>query len=165
MDDFLEKSLERMNGWLQFAEAKHAALIAFLVAILAVLYGGDFVSNAIFKMIIAIIYLIALIISIYSFYPKGHMRASESNGSYGNNDNLLFWKDVAKYSVEDFLKKVYKDFMGKDRTSFEERELLYAYEIIDNARIAKRKYELFENAVKVTIFGTILIPIFLIIIA
>lgn len=37
--EFLEKNLERINSWLQFAEAKNAAMIAFIVAMLAVIYA------------------------------------------------------------------------------------------------------------------------------
>ena len=32
--EFYEKNLDRINYWLQFAEAKNAAVIAFVVAIL-----------------------------------------------------------------------------------------------------------------------------------
>ena len=43
--EFYEKNLERVNYWLQFAEAKNAAVIAFIVAILAVIYSGDVIGN------------------------------------------------------------------------------------------------------------------------
>ena len=36
--DFYEKNLDRVNYWLQFAEAKNAAIIAFVVAALAVFF-------------------------------------------------------------------------------------------------------------------------------
>lgn len=165
MNDFLEKSLDRVNNWLQFAEAKHAALIAFLVAVLAIIYGGDFIDDLIMKTIVAIMYLIALIISITSFYPRYDKNTWQPSGEYNTNDNLLFWKDIAKYSQEDFLKKVYKDFFSIDKNSFSSYEKLYAQEIIANARIARKKYELFQIAVKVVIAATVLIPVFLIIIA
>lgn len=163
--DFLEKSLDRVNNWLQFAETKHAALIAFLIAILAILYGGDFIDNIIMQTIIAVVYLIALIISIISFFPRYDKDTSHTSGDCINSDNLLFWKDIAKYSEQEFLKRVYKDFWEEDKESFGVDEKLYAQEIIANARIARKKYDLFEKAVRFAVFGTILIPIFLIIIA
>lgn len=165
MNDFLEKSLDRVNFWLQFAEAKHAAVIAFLLAILAIIYGGDFIDSFIFETIIATVYLIALVISMFSFYPRYVKDASRKIGNYGNDDNLLYWKDIAKYADEDFLKKVYKDFLAEDKNSFGVSEKLYAQEIIINARIASKKYDLFQMTVKIAIVATVLIPIFLIIVA
>ena len=138
--DFLEKSLDRVTNWLQFAEAKNAALIAFLVAVLAVLYGGGFIDNIIMQTIIAIIYLIALILSIMSFSPRYDKDTSQPTGDYKSDDNLLFWRDIAKYSEGDFLKKAYKDFIVQEKETFTMEEKLYAQEIIANARIAKRKY-------------------------
>ena len=67
--DFHEKNLERVNYWLQFAEAKNAAIIAFIVAILAVIFSIE-EQNDIILVIITTIYVAALVIAIISFYPK-----------------------------------------------------------------------------------------------
>ncbi len=164
-NEFLEKSLDRINHWLQFAEAKHAALIAFLIALLAIVCGGDFINNIILQAIVAIVYLAALIVSMLSFYPRYDKDTSRIAGKYNNDDNLLFWKDIAKYAEEDFLKKVYKDFFSEDAASFGTNEKLYAQEIIINARITSKKYDLFRIAVVIAAFGMVLLGIVLIIIA
>lgn len=160
--DFLEKSLDRVNYWLQFAETKHAALIAFLVAVLAVLHSGDFINLYIFKLIMTIIYLGALVISIISFFPRYDKDTSRSTGMYKNNDNLLFWKDIAKYSEHDFLKKMYKDFFEKEKQNFDKEEKQYVEEIIINARIAKYKFDLFRTATIVVVVGISLMALFLV---
>ncbi len=165
LNELLEKSLERVNFWLQFAEAKHAALIAFILAVLAIIYGGDFIDNFIFETITATFYLAALVISMVSFSPRYDKDVSRKIGNYSNNDNLLYWKDIAKYADEDFLKRIYKDFLSEDKNSFKVSERLYAQEIIINARIADKKYNLFQLSVKIAIVATVLIPIFLIIVA
>lgn len=161
----LEKSLERVNGWLQFAEAKNAALIAFLIAILAIIFSSDLFDNIVVITILTTLYVIALIISIFSFYPKGNMDANITNEEYDPKDNLLYWKHIAKYSIDDYLEKFYGDFELSYQKPFKLNERLYAEEIITNARIAKRKYKMFESAVIIVALTTIVIPVFLIIIA
>ncbi len=163
-DEFLEKSLDRINHWLQFAETKHGALIAFLIAILAIVCGGDFINNLVLQTIVAIVYLVALIISLLSFYPRYDKDTSRATGKYNDDDNLLFWKDIAKYSEEDFLKKIYKDFFSEDEDSFRKSEKLYAQEIITNARITSKKYDLFRIAVIIAAFGMMLLGIILVVI-
>lgn len=66
---FYEKSLDIVNYWLQFAETKHAALIAFLIAILAVVYSGNSITNIWYRTILTVGYAISLAISMFSFIP------------------------------------------------------------------------------------------------
>ena len=65
--DFYEKNLDRINYWLQFAEAKNAAVIAFVVAILAVIWTSDYSDNPCMVIIISMLYITSLVISLYSF--------------------------------------------------------------------------------------------------
>lgn len=160
--DFYEKNLERVNYWLQFAEAKNAAMIAFVVAMLAVIYS--FFSNIIMLVILSLVYVIALIISTLSMFPKGNMNTNIRDGDYvEEKDNYLYWKDIAKYSKTDYIEKVNKQFFDNNSSETTSRqEFMLAEEIITNARIAKYKYYMFELATKVVIVGTVLIPICLI---
>lgn len=72
--------MERVNYWLQFAETKNAAIIAFIVAILAVIHSSKILENPILLIIISVLYVVALGISLLSFYPQYKKDASESNG-------------------------------------------------------------------------------------
>lgn len=82
----------------------------------------------------------------------------------GYKDNILFWGDLAKYSASDYIKWVNKVLL-ESSNKITKQELMYAEEIITNSRIAQYKYQMFEYAVKISIVATILIPIFLFIVA
>lgn len=168
--EFYEKSLDRVNQWLNFAEAKNAALIAFILAILSVIFGYPFEEYMVISTIIAICYIIALCISLKSFQPRYDKDATIPMEKYSDKDNMLFWRDISKYSRSDYVEKVNLDFCEKGEESKtnktrERWEFLYAEEIIINARIAKKKYELFQTALRFVIVGTIMVPIALLIIA
>ena len=85
--EMLEKSLENMNYWLQFAETKHAALIAFVIAALAFVFGGDCIENNVLEIILAIIYFIGLVVSLWSFLPR-NPDVSMPDGISDVKDNL-----------------------------------------------------------------------------
>lgn len=160
--DFLDKSLDSINYWLQFAETKNAAMIAFVVAMLAVIYGGEVINHLTLKIVITIIYVISLLLSVISFYPKYEKNVWICDGTYEVDDNLLFWKDISKYSVNDYLKAVNEKIFQVESDRFDLAQRMYAEEIITNARIAKAKYMLFEAATKFVALATVLLPIFII---
>lgn len=161
--EFLDKNLDSVNSWLQFAEAKNAALIAFVVAMLAVIYGGEVINLLVLKTVITVIYVISLFLSVISFYPKYEKNVGVCDGTYEVDDNLLFWKDISKYSVNDYLKAVSEKIFETESNRFNLVQRMYAEEIITNARIAKVKYKLFEAATKFVALATVLLPIFIII--
>lgn len=161
--EFLDKNLDSVNSWLQFAETKNAALTAFVVAMLAVIYGGEVINHLVLKTIITVIYVISLFLSVISFYPKYKKDVWACDGTYEIDDNLIFWKDIAKYSVNDYLKAVSEKIFETESNRFDLLQRMYAEELITNARIAKVKYMLFEAATKFVILATVLLPIFIII--
>ena len=163
--EFYEKNLDRVNYWLQFAETKNAAAIAFIVAMLAVVYTSNLIDNLVLVILITAVYVVSLIIAILSLYPQYKKDVKSSDGTYKNTDNLLFWNDIAKYSVDDYIDKVTKNFFKNNNAIISALELSFVEEIITNARIAKFKYNMFRTSVGFSILGTVLIPIFLIIIA
>ena len=163
--DFFEKNLEKVSSWLQFAEAKNAAMIAFIVAMLAVIYS--FFTNIVMLVILSIVYVIALIISILSMFSKEDMKVDIKDGVYDEeNDNYFYWKHIAKYTKTDYVDRVCKQFFQDSRDeAVGKQEIMLAEEIITNARIAKYKYKMFGLATKVVIVGTVIIPVCLIVIA
>ena len=161
--DFYEKNLDRIGYWLQFAEAKNAAVIAFVVAVLAVIWTSKLSDNICIATIISVFYIIALIISLYSFYPKDKdLNVNIKIEDYNERDNLLFWSDIAKYSLEDYI-KVINEYMQFEKDNKSEIENMYVEEIISNARIAKIKYQKFKCSVVMSIIGTFTIFIALIV--
>lgn len=163
--EFYEKSLDRVNYWLQFAETKHAALIAFLIAILAVVYSGNSFTNIWYRTILTVGYAISLTISMFSFTPIYKFDINIKAGEYLEKDNIIFWGDISKYSLTDYIKKVNNDIFTMDNENCSKEEKLLSEEIIINSRITNRKYILFKYALYIAIFFTILFPIFLIVLA
>ncbi|MGP1434028.1 MAG: Pycsar system effector family protein [Catonella sp.] len=160
--NFYEKNLERINYWLQFAEAKNAAIIAFAISILVVIWTSKLSDNIYIATIISFFYLISLIISLCSFYPKGkNLNINEKIEEYNSNDNFLFWNDIAKYSAKDYIEGINKQvqFENDDISAMEK---MYVEEIISNARIAKIKYKKFKYSVVISIIGTFVIFIALV---
>ena len=161
--EFYEKNLDRINYWLQFAEAKNAAVIAFVVAILAVIWTSNYSDNACcMVIIISMLYITSLVISLYSFYPQGkNININDKMKDCREEDNLLFWDDIAKYSLKDYIECV-NNQMGFEKDNGSKIETMYVEEIITNARIAKRKYQSFKWSVIVSIIATILIMLLVI---
>ena len=163
--DFYEKSLDRMNLWLQFVEAKHAAVIAFAIAVLSVIYEEKIDLDSGYKILLSIGYVISISISLASFVPIKRIDTKAEKGEHLETDNMIFWGDICKYSVESYMKKVHREIFGcPDRSSKKEEKFL-SEEIIANYRIANRKYMLYRYSIFVAVFVTVLLPIFLLITA
>lgn len=150
--EHLEKQLERVNSWLSFAEAKNAALIAFNIALLAVLaqMHSEF---SLFCDVLMIVFVISTGISLWSFIPNTTNRPQKST----NNDsdlNLIFWSDIAKISSEEvYIEKTIEKYhfsITQDEAK-SKLNIDIAKEIVINSRIALRKYSLFRKGLLVDI--------------
>lgn len=108
------------------------------------------------------LYITSLVISLYSFYPQGkNININDKMKDCREEDNLLFWDDIAKYSLKDYIECV-NNQMGFEKDNGSKIETMYVEEIITNARIAKRKYQSFKWSVIVSIIATILIMLLVI---
>lgn len=100
--------------------------------------------------------VISTIIALKSFKPdKG--KCKEETGVIKENDNLLFYEDIAKYSKESYLIALYKKYQDTVKTEDEllKREIDYADEITYNAKIIVQKYKCFKNARYVDFIGLV----------
>ena len=142
--EMLETIFSNVNSWLNFAEAKNAALMAFNIAMLAVTWGSteNAGKNILFYGVnLAIV--ISTIIALKSFKPdKG--KCKEETGVIKENDNLLL---IALY-------KKYQDTV-KTEDELLKREIDYADEITYNAKIIVQKYKCFKNAWYVDFIGLV----------
>ncbi len=165
--EFQEKNLDRVNYWLQFAEAKNAALIAFTVAILAVVYQTPIISDTVLCIIITISHVAVLIITIIATMPRNNEYIHNKIDVYRETDNLIYWKDISKYAIDDYI-EILNGYLNFDEnlSDLDKKQIyIYSEEIIINSRIARKKYELFSLALKISILGNVLIPLSLLIIA
>lgn len=185
MEDKLKYIFENTNNWLNFAEAKNAAVLAFNIALIAAITSTDLLKNyvTIMYIIIAILTL-SIIVSILSFVPKTNNTISDNIyiSTIGKIDkiierifkedvkeNLLFYGYISQLGidqVDEYIQKMINsyDMDEEDRkiTGFE-KEL--AEEIIINSRITQRKYNYFKASIYILIIGMILLLIILILCA
>lgn len=84
-------------------------------------------------------------------------KCKEETGVIKENDNLLFYEDIAKYSKESYLIALYKKYQDTVKTEDEllKREIDYADEITYNAKIIVQKYKCFKNARYVDFIGLV----------
>ena len=153
--DLLEKIFSNINNWLTFAEAKNAAIIAFNIAVISVLFSGtDILGQTLFFYLINIMIIVSTGLALLAFMPDmGNNR--KTFGGIEEQDNLLLYSHIVKYTKEKYLIALYKKYFNsiKQESDLSKRELDYADEITYNAKITVNKYECFRRALCVDFVG------------
>lgn len=161
MEEKLKFIFTNTNEWLKFAEAKNAVLItvngAALFAILTIINDNKWLTpyTGIFFILVFGI-AISLISSLISFIPK-YKAHKLCNNKCSDNDNIIFYGDIQKYSVGGFLKKLYIK-NGQNQCDFSNFEKDLANQIIINSKIALKKNKQFLFSVIIDI-GSIVFSI------
>lgn len=155
--DFLQQEFENVNGWLHFAEAKNAAMIAFNIALFAAVLSSEYLWDYIWLFSLI---LVGLLLSIYwgiiSFWPiiKNIKKANKEV-----EENLLYFAYIATLDGEEYIKKLYVNYWNVeevDPTNIPQIEKDYSDEIVVNSRITLRKQRYFEYSIKTTVFALII---------
>lgn len=139
---------DNVNYWLAFAEAKNAGLLAANMAALAVLLQIEERSISIY--IIICLVLISTFIVFLSLWSKMFIQGRIGENC-NENDNMLFYKDIAKYSAEEYCKKVYYNYFNEnleDTNTIPRNIKDMIFEININSKIATRKFILFNLAIR-----------------
>ncbi len=152
---------DNVNSWLKFAEAKNASILAFNSALIFGIFKvfPDSASNNIllfyYLCFVVFLLLIAITMSLISFIPMLKYTYIEF-GEPSDNDNLLFFGDIAKYADfnEQYKRKV-KETLENTNNGFDD---YYISQTIINSKITYIKYKQFEIAIWFT-FAAILTPI------
>jgi len=151
---------DNVNGWLKFAEAKNASILAFNSAIIFGIFKifPDSNSNSIlfyYLCFVIFLLLVALTMSLISFIPMLKYTYIEF-GEPSDKDNLLFFGDIAKYAdYNERYKRKVKEALTNTENGFDD---FYISQTIINSKIAYIKYKQFEIAIWFT-FAAILTPI------
>jgi hypothetical protein len=164
--------LERVNEWLQFAEAKNAGLVALdalgLAAILTYLPAVE-VPPAIAGGLVAasILLMLSLGACLWSFLPRsdtGKLVSSRVNAPRGN-DNLYFYGDICGYRPEQFAAAIarrYEKVLDYD-PSLHESHVDLASQIVANSRITVTKNAYFWVATMIALLALLAAAIGLIV--
>lgn len=159
MDELLEKIFANVNSWLVFAEAKHAANIALIVACMAAMISLDHMNELLWS--VCILLTSSGICSLVAFYPKLGKWVFFRQEQRNISDNLLYFRTIKKYSggTEEYLQRVAELYVQIKAQSFTRYQLDLADEIIFNSRIVSNKYILFQGVVYLDILAFILLII------
>jgi len=165
LENVLEKRLQHVNYWLEFAEKK--------IAVLIVLNGGAIwgisrlidiselknlsVSHLLWGGVVLI--LISIFCCCASLLPALKKVSYSADQSPSDEDNSLFFGDIAKYDTHEYLALLLRRY-SFDSSELKQLHREYAGQIITNARIAKRKYQMFAMSSWFAVIGFLLLTIF-----
>lgn len=162
LDELLEKNFSNVNSWLNFAEAKNAANIAFVVACIAAIFSLDDMNVLLY--ILCLFLIISGMCSLVSFLPRlGNKVASKIPSNSKNRkrkakeDNLIFFENIKEYSGDTYLKQVCKLYFDENKYNPTKYQLDLSDEIVYNSDIVSRKYKLFKVAVYLDIVAFLLL--------
>lgn len=149
---FLTENLSRINYWLQFAETKNAAVVVFDTAIIVAFYTILDNMSISFFIVLMTGYMLSLIIAFISFCPfKNYINVNENDGKLFKEDNHIYWGDIAKYSIKNYKKLLYKLHYNVGKNDIVINN--YISQIIINSRIAKFKYGMFQISLVLTMLS------------
>lgn len=177
MEDKIKYIFENTNNWLNFAEAKNAALLAFNVAVITAITSSELLTKSSETLVFAVsaILIISSIMSMISFIPKTNNSVSQKvyNLTIGivdeiinrifkesNNENLVFYGYISTFEcsqTDEYLAKLKDSYFPNKDIEITKFEKDLAEEIIINSRITQRKYNYFKAAIYILVIGMILL--------
>ncbi|MDP9203126.1 MAG: DUF5706 domain-containing protein [Gemmatimonadota bacterium] len=160
LEDRLRYILGFVEGHVKFAETKNAALL--VVNTTAVAGAIQLLSSATgpnlwfarYLDIFAFFNALSGVIALLSFLPITSLSWFVKRGKSADSDSLLFFGDSQKYDVRSYLKGLYSA-SGIEVGSFSPLHRMYAEQIINNSRIAWRKFSYFRAGTWATIAGVL----------
>lgn len=153
MKIFLEQQLERTNYWLSFAETKNGVLVAFNIAIIAVVAQIDKIPLEM-QAVICILFSLSTLICFFSFFSNLRNKINNKEGENIDEFNLLFYNDIAKIKDTDMYLNALK---GRYNLKIKENEKKlyedFITEIVINSEIAVYKYNMFNKSMFIDAFS------------
>lgn len=140
LETILKDTIENIKHWLGFAEAKNAALIAFDAVLLVAILSNENLNIMLSCISVGII--ISMVVTIGTLSPL-YRKINIKTGRKKEDDNLLFYGTISKYSSKEYLTKVCSVYLQEEINYAEINSLYkdYAKEIVDNATITCWKYK------------------------
>lgn len=160
--DELRNTLESVNDWLKFAEAKNAVVVATsgfaLWASVRLILSSETgcYATAYFAVLSAFL-LGGFVTALLSFLPVLNYRWIVPARSVVVNRNLLYFGYLATLSKKQVLEAYIRATESRE-TDVKEIHGMFAEQVIINSRISLAKYAMFELAIKIILFG-VLTPI------
>lgn len=161
MEDRLKYTLQFVNDWLKFSEAKNAALVALVAVILSKFSTSlwDQASGLIWWCNALGVWSVTAggILSLMSFIPKLTFKWTPKTEDKDATDNLFYFGHISKFSAFDYLDSLYA---AETTTNPNKKlEIDLAGQIVINSQIAVKKYRQFTLAACVALGGFFMIGI------
>ncbi|EOC99334.1 hypothetical protein [Caldisalinibacter kiritimatiensis] len=176
MEDKLNSVYNDIYNWLIFAEAKNAALLTLNSSLL--FFSFKFINTKVSCIPVLLIYLFIILILISSIiclitfiaklYQNDFIEKCIINklGTPSLEDNILYYKDIAKYSIDNYYNTFFKKYNVNNNLNT--NEITYLKDLINQiiiiSKITYKKYFLFNIAICFTIIPFIVL-LFLLILA
>lgn len=159
MDEKLKDIFSNINDWLKYAEAKSATLIAGNGALIwgLVRVSKSFELSYLFNICLLISVLLcvaSLVVCLLSIIPSLNMPWEVKPKGKADDDNLLYFSDIAKYTPVAFLNAL-ETKLGLQHSEYTGYQKDISSQIIVNAVIANAKYKNFQIAIWLTLFALI----------
>lgn len=157
--DELKDTLDSVNNWLKFAEAKNAVVVAAsgfaLWASIRIVLSSEanLYVNAYFGILSAFL-LGGFVTALLSFMPVLDYRWIVPVPRKASNKNLLYFGYLATLSKKQVIEGYIKATKSIE-TDVHDIHDMYAEQIIINSRISLAKYAMFEFSIKVILFGVL----------
>ena len=165
----LKDILGFVDGHVKYAETKNAALLAFAAGTLFAFAQVDSEHARLMQTFpdwfrwyiwaLLFCFCLAIICALISFLPKTSISRNRNKHSGRPSDNLLFYGEILSYDSDEYVRMFYAASGINQFRQVTRLDLMYAEEIIVNARIASRKFFWFKVAVHLILIG--ILPPFL----
>ena len=162
MENRLWNIFTNVNEWLKFAESKNSILLAADTGLGIGIYQlflsrreSVFSWERICVSMVVTLLLAGSVICLFSFLPNVKIPWLTTIQRPSDDDNVLFYGDIAKYAPERYLRLLYERVGMEWKDNAIEKDL--AAEIIINSRIALRKYRLFGVALWINFFALLVL--------
>ncbi len=167
VDALLRSTLDRVDGWLKFAEAKNLAIVALSGTATAALTGflrGSDLQVPVAALITGaeISFLLGLATAMLGFLPQtalGQVLSRPLGKVDHESDNLFFYGDLQKYAPAELAAAIARRYAGAADydPGAQPLHLDLAAQITANARITVRKLRAFTYAARLVLLGVLLV--------
>lgn len=155
IDTYLWKIFDTVDTALKYAENKNTYILTFIGTQITVVKFLDMHLD--FWLKASLVFLgVCVFFCICSFFPKSELTSwlyylANMHRKPAQNDNLLYFGDIVKYSVPEYVERM-EQMTGAKIKGSEYLEQL-CRQIVVNAEIANEKFNIFKASFGLMMFG------------
>lgn len=154
----LFRALQLVNEWLKFGEAKNAVLVTFNGAAIAAVHNLAKIHEPIDPWVswwiwcITTCCAVSVLIGLASFYARTRTEAIVFVTTSRSSGNAIYFGHLADMKPEELLRRLVGDYSPSSDDGYL-RDM--AGQVVANAKLARKKFVLFNTALMWTLAGVI----------